>query len=504
MVETARQNQCQFDYWSALSTQQEDAFKEQENANTRLKTQFPALKNSLTSAKFEDRSTILGSSSESVQQQAQAAQNKIVDQLVDSAYKIAKEERDLKHFLAQNPMYSADPKKSPKEHIEKAQARIAILENSFVLSEDKEVQAFVRYDIISKINESFTMGKEPDISELKDYFTSDKKKGFQNQVVKRKLSNISADQTNYASVDGKYDENYSFKVSAVQSGVGSKIINDKVAANPNFSQLQCELDSKYGKGEKIATTANTAVVAGVTMFFGGASLMVARLAQIGLTSYRAARMAQIISTVANTTISASEIVQGLVESCTQPHFTKKDSTICSRVASVKEKGIAVQIDSEINHSQCLNDMGLAALAGSAAFKTAMVAKRLKREQQILNLGIRDRYNSLQQSIKNHPTLTQVQKKQFEEEMRKSIDLSDMNNFPRQEFLATLAKDNPEDMIEALKQINGTTGLSWRNRVKTWISGKSLTKKEADELEACLVDQSSKTSQCNSIPKDRRS
>lgn len=505
MVESARQNQCQFDYWSAISTKKEDAFNEQDSANKRLKNQFPALNNSLASAKFEDRPNVLGSDSQSIQQQSQTAQKKIVDELVETAYKIAKEERDLMNYMAQHPLYTPDPKNSSRTYLEEAQARMAVLENSYVLSEDKEVQSFVRDNIVSKINQSFAMGEEPDINELKKFFYSDKKESFQNQVVKRKLSSISEAQSEYADVDGKYNENYSFKVSAVQSGVGAKVINDKVQKNPNFGYLQCELDSKYGKGEKIASTAETVTVAGVTMFFGGGALLLGKLAQIGVTSVRTAKVAQVISTVATSTLSSAEIAEGLVQSCKQPHFKKMDSSVCSRAASVKEKGIATQLDSEIEHSHCLTDLGLAALSGAAAFKTAAKAKQLKREQQLLKLGIRDRYDSLQRSIKNHPTLSRAQKREFESELQKSIDLSDLDNFPRKEFLETLSKDNPDDMLEALKQINGSTGTSWRDRVKAWVSGKKgLTKKEAEELEGCLINGSSKTSQCRSVQTDKRS
>lgn len=498
LVESAKQNQCQFDYWSALSTKDSKAFDNQKNANQKLGTQFSPLKDDLKSHPFSDRDKIFPTiEGETASQQSQNAQKKIVDQLVDAAYKIAKKERELKYFLAQNPLYTTDPRKSPKAQVEKMQNELNVLESSFVFSEDNEVKSFVKYTLVEKIKESFAFGKEPNIQELKNFYLSDPKSNFQAQVVDRKLNSIANEQANYADIDGRYDDNYSFKVIAVQSGVGAKVLNDKVKQNSNFSRLQCEMDSKYGKGEQIASTANTAVIAGVTLAFGGSALLLGRLAQIGMTSQRAARLAQTISTFSNSAISGAEIAHGLVESCRQPHFQKKDSSICSRVKSVKEIGIGIQINSEIDHSDCLTDMGLAALSGAMGFKAAMKAKQLKRDQQLLQLGLKDRYNTLLANIKNDVKMTPAQKKQLASELDRSISISSLDNFPRQEFLNSLAKEDSADLLEALKQINNdTAGATWAERVKSWISSKRFNKKEAAELESCLIDGASKTSKCS--------
>lgn len=501
LVEMAKQNQCQFDYWSALSTKDNSSYSVQDRANKKLGSQFEALKQDLKPISYQNRGQILPTTeSGTPAQHAQTAQRKIVDQLVEKAYEIAKKERDIKNFIAKNPVYTPDPKKSSNGQVTKMQRELAVLENSFLMAEDPEVQYFVKNQLVAKIKDGFKVGKEPDLKEMKDYFYSDKIDSFQARVVDKKMESIATEQKDYAEIDGAYNDNYSFKVTAVQSGVGAKILNDSVNQNSNFSKLQCDMESKYGQGEKIASTANAVVVAGVTFAFGGGAMLLGKLAQIGIASQRTARVAQIISSVANTSISLSEIAQGLVESCRQqPHFRNKDSSTCARVASVNEKGIDVQINSEIDHSNCLTDLGLAALSGAMAFKTAAKAKQLKRDQQLLQLGLSDRYQNLRRDIGLNPSLSPSQRKRLIAELDRSISLSSMENFPRQEFINLLAKDEPEDLLQALTQINiGTAGSTWRERVKTWISTKGFNKREADELEACLVDNASKTSKCNSV------
>jgi len=497
LVESAKQNQCQFDYWSALSTRDNEAYKMQTKANKKLAEQFDPLKGDLKSHSFSDREKIFPDvEGGSPTQQATNAQRTIVNHLVEAAYKIAKKDQEIKQLSLPHLMFNNDPKVSTRVKVEKLQAELNVLETSFPFSEDQEVKNFVMYDLITKMNESFSIGQEPNLTELKNFFATDKRNGFQSKVVDQKLKSISQEQNEYADIDGKYDDNYGFKVTTVQSGIGARILNDKVKQNSNFSRLQCEMESKYGKGEKIANTANTVVVAGATIFFGGGALLLGRLAQVGITSQRAAKVAQVISTAANGTISTSQIVQGLVESCQQPHFFKKDSTICARVESVKTKGIGVQINSEIDHSDCLTDMGLAALSGAAAFKTAAKAKQLKRDQQLLQLGLRDKYSSLISDIRNNSMLNNTQKKQLISELDRSISLSSIDSFPRQEFLNSIAKEDPQDLLLALTQINnGTAGPTWKEKVRTWLSTKGFNKKEADELEACMVDNATKTSKC---------
>lgn len=497
LVESTKQNQCQFDYWSALSTRDSESYTAQKAANRKLAAQFEPLKQNIKSHGYNERHKFFPETEgKSATQHAASAQRKIVNQLVEAAYKIAKKDREIKHLALPHLMYNNDPKVSTRNKVEKLQSELAILENTFPFAEDQEVKNFVMYDLVNKMKESLSNGQEPNIAELKEFFATDNNSGFQSRVVERKLKSISKQQSDYADIDGKYDDNYSFKVATVQSGVGAKILNDRVKQNYNFSHLQCDMESKYGKGEKIANTANTVVIAGVTMAVGGGALLLGRLAQIGITSQRSARLAQAISTVTNTTLSASQIAQGLVESCKQPHFQKKDSTVCARVDSVKEKGIDIQINSEIDHSDCLTDMGLAALSGAVAFKAAMKGKQLKQDQQILQLGLRERYDSLTTQIKNTHTLTPTQKKQLIAELDRSISLSSLDSFPRQEFLNSLAKDDPEDLFLVLSQINnGAAGTTWREKVKAWLSTKGFNKKEADELEACMVDNAAKTSKC---------
>jgi len=506
LVESAKQNQCQFDYWSALNTSDTEAYANQKAANSKLASQFEPLRQDLKSHGYNDRNKIFPETEgKSATQQAAGAQRKIINQLVEAAYKIAKKDRETKDLSLPHLIYNNDPKVSTRTKVEKLQGELSILESTFPFSEDQEVKNFVMYDLVNKMKESFSIGQEPNLTELKEFFSTDKSAGFQSRVVEKKLKSISKEQSEYAEIDGKYDDNYAFKVATVQSGVGAKILNDRVKQNYNFSHLQCEMESKYGKGERIANTANTVVIAGVTVAMGGGAALLGRLAHIGITSQRAARLAQTISTFTNTTLSASQIAQGLVESCKQPHFQKKDSTVCARVDSVKEKGIDVQISSEIDHSDCLTDMGLAALSGLGAFKSAMKAKQLKRDQQILQLGLRDRYESLMAQIKINPRLTDTQKKKLIEELNRSVSFSNLDSFPRQAFLNSVAKDDPDELLLALTQINNSTvGRTWKEKVKAWLSTKGFNKKEADELEACLIDNAAKTSRCLAIDSPSKS
>lgn len=498
LIEQAKQNQCQFDYWSALNTKNSDNYAKQSTANAKLANQFRGVGDVLKSHGFNQRNSVFG---ETTANTANDAQKKIVDQLVDSAARIAEKKRELKHFQAKNSLYPVVPNPNIKKTVEKLENEIALLESSFLFSEDAEVSTFVKYRMVSKINESYEQGKSPNINELKNFFLNDASNSFQSQVVDRKMSSIANEQKNYSDINGKYNENYSFKVATVQSGVGAQVLKNILNQNPHYAQIQCDLDSKYGKGEEIASTANTVVIAGVTIFVGGASLMLARLAQIGMTSYRAARVGQIISIAVNATISTSELTKMIVESCSEPHFTKKESTICSRVDSLKDGGLIAQIASEIEHSECLTDLGLSALSGAASLKSMAKAKRLKRERQIADLGLKDKYQSIISRIEADPRLSAEQKKQLRKELERSVSLSDMDSFPRKEFLDSIAKENPEDLLVTLKQINGDTGgLTWKERVKNWINGKGFTKEEAAQLEGCLVDGASKTSSCSMLDK----
>lgn len=506
LVESAKQNQCQFDFWSGLSTKNSGAFTAQIEANIKLKEQFKPLQKNLDSQEFNKRNTMFPSiDGHSAEEQANQAQKKIVDELVEAAYQIVKKERELKFYLAQHPVYTADMSRTSADQVTKLQGELSVLENSHVFAEDSEVRDFMKTEVEQKIKDSFSVGKEPDLEGLKKFFLRDSKSSFQANVVEQKLKSISKEQDNYAKIDGRYNDNYAFKVSAVQSGVGAKILNDRLNQSPGFSRLQCELDSKYGEGEKIADKANTVVIAGATLAFGGTALLVGRLAQIGIASNRTARLIQGISSVVNSTLSSSELVQGVVESCRMPHFSKKDSFTCARVASMKKEGIGSQVTSEIEHSSCLREMGLAAFSGLAAFKSATLAKKLKREQQLVDLGIKDRYERIISDINKNETLNPLQRKELATELERSLSLSSMESFPRDEFLKTLAKEDGQDLIDVLKQINNSVGGgTWKERVKRWISTKAFTKEEAQELESCLVDTAAKTSKCSSIQNDPQS
>ncbi len=498
LIEQSKQNQCQFDYWSALNTRDQSAYGEQDKANKKIEGQFPGLKEGLKSHQFKDRNTVFPKSADSsaTDDEASTVQKKIVDSLVESAVKIAEKQRELKFFLALNPLFPVDPKLNPKAAVDRLNGEIAVLENSFVFAEDAEVAGFVKYNIIGKINEGFSLGKAPDRDQLKEFFYRDKSSNFQAQVVDRKLKKISAEQTSYSEIDGAYNDAYSFKVATVQSSVGSKILSEKANQNPGFAKVQCDLDAKYGKGEEVASIANSVVIGGVTIFFGGATLLLGKLAQLGIATQRAVRIGQVISSVVNTTISAGEVVKSIVESCAEPKFQKKDSSICSRVDSLKTDGLSLEITAELNHSSCLADIGLAALTGTLAFRNAVTAKRLKRDQQLISMGIRDRYSELVRQINLDSRLVPADRTRLLSELERSVSLSSVNGFPRKEFIESLAKENPQDLMEALKQINGNVaGTTWAEKLKFWIKSKGLSKEDAKDLESCMVDGASKTSSC---------
>ncbi len=498
LIEQSKQNQCQFDYWSALNTRDQSAYSEQDKANKKIESQFPGLKGRIKSHQFKDRNSVFPTHADAspLENDATTAQKKIVDSLVESAVKIAEKQRELKFFLAQNPLFPVDPKLNPKTTVDRLNNEIAVLENSFVFAEDSEVAGFVKYNIVGKINEDYHLGKAPDKDKLKDFFYKDKSFNFQAQVVDRKLKKISSEQKSYSEIDGNYNDAYRFKVATVQSSVGSKILNEKANQNPSFAKVQCDLDAKYGKGEEIASIANSVVVGGVTIFFGGATLMLGKLAQLGLATQRAVRIGQIISSVVNTSISAGEAVKSIIESCAEPKFQKKDSSICSRVDSLKTDGLSLEITAELDHSSCLTDIGLAALTGAAAFRSAVTANRLKRDHQLISMGIRDRYSKLVGQIKIDSRMLPADRTRLLSELERSVSLSSVNGFPRKEFIESLAKENPQDLMEALKQINGNvSGKSWAEKLKLWISSKGLSKEDAKDLESCMVDGASKTSSC---------
>lgn len=501
LKEQTIQNQCQFDYWSRLNTEDHLAFKDQDGANKKLHKQFPEIKNKLKSDSRSNRNYDSMSTNSSPKEQAQKAQKRIVDKLVESSFQIAQKERELNLIKASNPVFSADPTLSPKLKIEKLTNEIAVLENSLLFSEDPEVSSFVKFKIIKKIHNTYASGKNPDLDELKKYFYEDKSDSFQSQVVNRKLKSISEEQIKYSEIDGRYDKDYHFKVATVQSGIGSNILNRMVNQNSQFAQIQCDLDSKYGKGEKISSIANSVVIGGVTIFFGGAALMLSRLAQIGIATQRAAKLAQVISSVANTSISTTEVVKSIVDSCS-PHYQKLESSICSRVDNQKNEGIDHELTSEINHSECLTDLGLAALSGTLALKTYSQARKLKRDQQIANLGIANQYNSLIESIKSDTRLTNKERKQLLSELDRSISLSTVENFPRKDFIESLAKENPQELNNALKEINNSVnGSDWKTKVRNWISEKKFKTDDAKELENCMVDTNTKTSSCSALTKN---
>lgn len=501
LIESTKQNQCQFDFWNSLSTKASKATPAQSQANKKLIGQFESLR-----ADLDVESQGAQKNKEAIKDpEAPTAQRKIVDQLVEAAYKIAKKEREIRNHMAQNPVLSSDPRKSSAQQINALAAELNVLETSYVFSEDQEVADFVKRDIVAKMNEAFKQGEEPNLEKLKQFFSEDPNEGFQSKVVERKLESIASEQQNYADIEGQYEGNYSFKVKAVQSGVGAKVLNDKLKQNVNFSHLQCQMESKYGTGEKISSAANTIVIAGVTLGFGGVSMALAKLSQIGMTSVRAARLAQALSTAVNSTISASEIAHGIVVSCREPHFSSKESTICERSRSAKEEGVYALIDSEIDHSSCLTDLGLAALSGFTAFKSAAKARQLKKEQQLVALGIKDKFSSLVSQIKADSGMDPKTKRELLTELNKAIRLSRSEAYPRKEFIAALAKDDAIDLAEALKQINGSgKDIGWGERVRNWISGKGLTKEEAEVMTDCLVEIPKKTSKCSLTQENSRS
>lgn len=498
LKEQSIQNQCQFTYWSRLKTDDNSAFKDQDEANKKLNVQFPELQNKLKSISPSNRSIDSKPTNNNSIKEAQEAQKRIVDKLVESSFQIAQKERELNFIKASNPVFSADPTLSPKLKIEKLTNEIAVLENSLLFSEDPEVSSFVKFKIIKKIHNTYASGKNPDLNELKKYFYEDNSDSFQSQVVNRKLISISEEQVKYSKINGMYDKDYYFKVATVQSGIGANILNRKVNQNSQFAQIQCDLDSKYGKGEKISSIANSVVIGGVTIFFGGAALMLSRLAQIGIATQRAAKLGQVISSVANTSISTTEVVKSIVDSCS-PHYQKMESSICSRVENQKNNGIDLELTSQINHSECLTDLGLAALSGTVALNNFSQARKLKRDQQIAILGISQKYNSLIESIKSDTRLSKKERKQLLSELDRSISFSTIENFPRKEFLESIAKENPQDLHQALKEINNSVKVpDWKTRVRNWISEKNFKKEDADELEKCLVDTNTQTSSCSAL------
>ncbi|MBN8535869.1 MAG: hypothetical protein J0M15_02360 [Deltaproteobacteria bacterium] len=498
LKEQSIQNQCQFTYWSRLNTDDNSAFKDQDEANKKLNVQFPELQNKLKSISPSNRNIDSKPTNNNSIKEAQEAQKRIVDKLVESSFQIAQKERELNFIKASNPVFSADPTLSPKLKIEKLTNEIAVLENSLLFSEDPEVSSFVKFKIIKKIHNTYASGKNPDLNELKKYFYEDNSDSFQSQVVNRKLISISEEQVKFSKINGMYDKDYYFKVATIQSGIGANILNRKVNQNSQFAQIQCDLDSKYGKGEKISSIANSVVIGGVTIFFGGAALMLSRLAQIGIATQRAAKLGHVISSVANTSISTTEVVKSIVDSCS-PHYQKMESSICSRVENQKNNGIDLELTSQINHSECLTDLGLAALSGTVALNNFSQARKLKRDQQIAILGISQKYNSLIESIKSDTRLNAKERKQLLSELDRSISFSKIENFPRKEFLESIAKENPQDLHQALKEINNSVkGPDWKTRARNWISEKKFKKEDADELEKCLVDTNTQTSSCSAL------
>lgn len=479
----ALQNQCHYNYWNRLSvTDTPEAEKNQKTANAQLRTQFGNLKSNLKDFP----------GSENLPKGSKAAQTQIITQLTEQSIKIAELRREINQLAATNSVYSATGDSKSKEKIINLENQIKILESSMLYSEDQTVKGYVTAIILPKINNYYKTGKKINTAELVDYFLNDPVENFQKSVIESKLKSISEKQMSYAKINGKYNDNYNFKVQSIQDGAGARILNMAQNQNTDFSSIQCDLEAKYGKGEKAASNTNTAIISGVTVMFGGASFALARLSQIGMVSLRAAKLASTISSATNSAISAGMLSEGILNACFENQFTKNDHSICARADEQTQRGISEQLASEISQSDCLRDLGLSALAGLTSYKTFLNYKKIQREKQLADLGLKTRFDQIILNLNQNTELSSPNRAKIIAEINKSLKYSNQNGFPRDSFIQAMTKESPEDLYMALKQINSEhSGKTWTEKVIKWLERNGVKGTEAEELKACLIDQGDK-------------
>lgn len=476
-------NQCEFDYWSRLSTTKNvEANNLQIQANQKLRSQFKNLKTQLKN--FPESTKNVESSTE--------AQIQIINELTIQSLKIAELRKEINNIAATSPVFSLTRDTTAKEKILQIENQIKVIESSMLFSEDQTIKDYINAVILPKINDYYKMGKQPDLEELKNYFLTDATDSFQKRVVETKLKSSSNQQMNYAKIDGNYKDNYKFKVQSVQSGAGSRLLNQSVNQNTEFSSLQCELESKYGKGEQVADTTNTIIISGITAAFGGASFAMAKLSQIGIVSLRAAKLASTLSLTVNGTISATMLAEGITDACFENQFGQSGQTMCSRSEDQLKKSPKNQISAEVAQSNCLKDLGLSAIAGIVSYKSFVNYKKLQKEKQLMDLGMKSKYEEIISNLHNNAELAKSDRNKIITELNKSIKISSQEGFPKDSFIQAMAKDNPEDLYMALKQINSDqSGKTWAEKVKKWLERNGLKGKEAKEMESCLIDQGPK-------------
>lgn len=479
----ALENQCQFDYWNRLSIKQPSENESvQKLANQKLRSQFTNLKTNLKD--FTDPTQNEESTKE--------AQKQIIAQLTEQSLQIAGLRREINKIAATNPIFSGSPNNKSKDKILQLENQIKVIESSMIFSEDQTVKDYITMTILPKINDYYKVGKQPNLAELQDYFLNDNSESFQKRVVEVKLKSTSQQQATYAKIDGNYKDNYNFKVQSIQNGAGARMLQKNENQNNEFSSLQCELESKYGKGEKAADATNTAIISGVTVFFGGATFALAKLSQVGMVSLRAAKLASSLSSAVSGTISATMLAEGITNACFENQFGKTDQAICSRSEEQTQKGLKEQIASEVVQSKCLRDLGLAALAGIVSYKSFVNAQRLQRENQLIDLGVKSKYDEIISNLNKNTDLAKSDKTKIINELNKSVKFSTQEGFPRDGFIQAMAKDNPEDLYMALKQINNEqAGKTWPEKVKKWLERNGIKGQDAKEMEACLIDQGDK-------------
>lgn len=479
----ALENQCQFDYWSRLSIKKTpEADNMQKQANQKLRSQFGNLKNNLKDF----------SSSTQNDDSAKEVQKQIVAELTEQSLKIAELRRQINQIAVTNPIFSGPANNKSKDKILQMENQIKVIESSMIFSEDQTVKDYVMATILPKINDYYKIGQKPNLSELKEYFLNDESESFQKRVVDTKLKSASQQQMNYAEIDGNYKNNYNFKVQSIQNGAGARLLNKSDNQNNDFSSLQCELESKYGKGEKAADMTNTAIISGVTVAFGGATFMLAKLSQIGMVSLRAAKLASSLSSAVNGTISASMLAEGIANACFENQFAKTNQAICARSEDQVQMGLKAQLTSEMTQSSCLRDLGFAALAGAVSYKSYVNYQKLQREKQLIDLGAKTKYDEIISSLNQNTELAKSDKTKIINELNKSVKFSSQEGFPRDSFIQAMAKDNPEDLYMALKQINNEqSGKTWAEKVKKWLERNGVKGQDAKEMEACLIDQGDK-------------
>lgn len=476
-------NQCEFDYWSRLSTTPNDQTNnEQKKANQKLRSQFKSLNTQLKD--FSNSTKNVDSAKE--------AQAQIIAELTNQSLKISELRKEINTIAATNPVFSITGDTRARDKIIQIENQIKVIESSMVFSEDPTVKDYVNAIILPKINDYHKLGQKPDLEEIKNYLLTDKTNSFQNFVVEAKLKSSSKQQMNYAKIDGNYKDNYNFKVQSVQHGAGSRMLNQSANQNTEFSSLQCELESKYGKGEKAADTANTIIISGITAVFGGATFALAKLAQIGIVSLRAAKFASALSSAVNGTISATMLAEGITDACFENHFGQNGQSMCARAEGQLQKSIKDQVSAEIAQSNCLKDLGLSAIAGIVSYKSFVTYQKLQKEKQLVDLGVKSKYEEIISNLNNNSELVKSDRSKIIAELNKSVKISSQEGFPRDSFIQAMAKENPEDLYMALKQINSDqTGKTWAEKVRKWLERNGVKGKEAKEMESCLIDQGSK-------------